>query len=256
MAVVDESAKIIESAAKRLDAKIAMLISRLNIQKNGRLRSDAISLRQAIQTRREIAREFGKYNIAVSSTVNYTPVLADVSNILGEAGLSKAISKADKDVIKILSQDGLSSMTALSDTYATQVASKVYSEVLSGGTVSDLTLDIRQLLIGETDRAGRPMVNHAKTIANTGYHEADAIIMEQKTEELGIEKFKYTGSLIKDSRDWCVAHKDQILTMAEIQEWDDQKWQGKKSGNPFITRGGWNCRHRWIPVVEEEQFSR
>jgi hypothetical protein len=33
--------------------------------------------------------------------------------------------------------------------------------------------------------------------------------------------------------------------------WDDD-WQGKEPGDPFVVRGGYNCRHFWVPVEEDE----
>ena len=80
--------------------------------------------------------------------------------------------------------------------------------------------------------------------------EVDSVILAKKAEEFGITKFKYAGSLIKDSRKWCVDHVGKIYTLEEIENWESQKWQGKKSGDSFVVRGGWNCRHRWLPVVD------
>jgi len=27
-----------------------------------------------------------------------------------------------------------------------------------------------------------------------------------------------------------------------------QTWQGKAQGDPFVVRGGYNCRHHWQPT--------
>jgi hypothetical protein len=93
---------------------------------------------------------------------------------------------------------------------------------------------------------------HASTIAETRYMEIDSTILLRKAEEYGLDSFKYQGSLIKDSRKWCEDHKDKIFTLEEIQTWQDIKWQGKKAGDPFVTRGGWRCRHFWTPVKPKE----
>lgn len=249
MAKIDDNEKIIENAVKRLDLKIATLISRLGV-KSGRLTSDAASLRKAINTRRDIAKEFGKYNVSVRTATDFSPVLKEIDLIFKEAGISKAIGPSDESIVRIMSSDSTAQMAGLSDQYAAQVSSKVYTSVLAGDEIDDLTLGVRQLLIGGTDKAGRPMVNHAKTISTTGYREVDSTIMKQKAEEFEIIEFKYSGSLIKDSRKWCQDHVGKIYTLEEIQNWESKSWKGKKSGDPFVTRGGWNCRHRWIPVVD------
>ena len=30
--------------------------------------------------------------------------------------------------------------------------------------------------------------------------------------------------------------------------WASRSWSGKKSGNPLVVRGGYNCRHQWSYV--------
>ena len=37
------------------------------------------------------------------------------------------------------------------------------------------------------------------------------------------------------------------MTEDEIrEEWANNSWAGKSSGDPFIVRGGYNCRHHWV----------
>jgi hypothetical protein len=252
MPQIDANEKLLTDVIKRLDRKISRLISTLAVGNTGRLTSDAINLKKAIQMRKDIAKEFGKYNAAARIASDYSPVGKELSKIFKDAGISGAITRQDKSILKILSGDSYNQMSSLGNQYEVQISNKIYSGVLVGDSVEDMTQEISQLLVGGTDKAGRPMANHAKTIATTGYREADSIILEKKGEEFGIEKWEYAGSLIKDSRKWCMDHVGKTYTIEEIKEWNDRSWKGKKEGNPFVTRGGWNCRHRWLPVVDED----
>jgi hypothetical protein len=39
------------------------------------------------------------------------------------------------------------------------------------------------------------------------------------------------------------------MTEKQIRNiWNSQTWQGKKPGDPFVVRGGYNCRHMFVPV--------
>lgn len=68
----------------------------------------------------------------------------------------------------------------------------------------------------------------------------------------GIKKFRYEGGLIRTSRDWCADHQGEVYTEEEIYEiWNDS-WPGKEPGDPFVVRGGYNCRHFWVPVEDDE----
>jgi len=69
-----------------------------------------------------------------------------------------------------------------------------------------------------------------------------------RADELGLTSFVYYGSIIRDSRDFCVEHANQIFTEEEARLIWQQDWKGKSGNDPFINRGGYNCRHHWQPV--------
>ena len=43
---------------------------------------------------------------------------------------------------------------------------------------------------------------------------------------------------------------DKIYTEEELRRIWKGSWAGKSEGDPFIVRGGYRCRHTWLPVVE------
>ena len=62
-------------------------------------------------------------------------------------------------------------------------------------------------------------------------------------------KYRYVGGVIAESRPFCVKHNGTVMTEKEIRRiWNTQTWQGKKPGDPFVVRGGYNCRHMFVPV--------
>jgi len=99
-------------------------------------------------------------------------------------------------------------------------------------------------------------VNVGSSLNNTvksGMHdkvmEFDATFIKHRADQAGLTKFKYTGSLVSESRDFCIRNVGRTFTKAEAQSlWSRQSWKGKRSGDPFVVRGGHNCRHFWVPV--------
>ncbi len=69
-----------------------------------------------------------------------------------------------------------------------------------------------------------------------------------RADELGLTSYVYFGSIIRDSRDFCVEHANKIFTEEEARQLWQNDWQGKSGSDPFIDRGGYNCRHHWQPV--------
>ncbi len=69
-------------------------------------------------------------------------------------------------------------------------------------------------------------------------------------------KFRYAGGIIQTTRGFCASHNNRIYTRKEIERiWRTQSWGGKAPGNPFIVRGGYNCRHLFVPVKENQNAS-
>jgi len=68
--------------------------------------------------------------------------------------------------------------------------------------------------------------------------------------ERKLNTFLYKGSLVKDSRPFCVEHAGQILTRADAEYFNTIDWKGKIQGVDFlIVAGGFSCRHfiKWLP---------
>lgn len=77
----------------------------------------------------------------------------------------------------------------------------------------------------------------------------DAVFIKHRAKQAGLKKFKYSGSLVAESRDFCIRNQGKTFTEAEAQrQWSSESWSGKRAGDPFVVRGGHNCRHFWVPV--------
>lgn len=69
-----------------------------------------------------------------------------------------------------------------------------------------------------------------------------------RADQLGLTHYIYYGTIIRDSRDFCVEHVNKVFTEEEARELWQKDWQGKSGSDPFLDRGGYNCRHHWQPT--------
>ena len=108
-----------------------------------------------------------------------------------------------------------------------------------------------------TDRAGENMKRYAGQILNDSLRDFDATLNFNKSQEAGLTYVKYFGDVIPTTREICrnvingVYDKRSggLFTIDEVRElWASRSWSGKKSGDPLIVRGGYNCRHQWSYV--------
>ena len=107
------------------------------------------------------------------------------------------------------------------------------------------------------DRAGENMKRYAGQILNDSLRDFDATLNLSKSQDAGLTYVKYYGDVIPTTREICrnvingVYNKRQggLFTIDEVNAlWNSRSWKGKKSGNPLIVRGGYNCRHQWSYV--------
>ena len=99
------------------------------------------------------------------------------------------------------------------------------------------------------DRSGNNLRRYAYQQVHDGLMQFNGSFTQAKAQEAGLTHYEYYGSLVRDSRDWCVGLAGQVLNQDEIREkWANSSWQGKAPGDPFVVRGGYNCRHHFMPV--------
>ena len=100
-----------------------------------------------------------------------------------------------------------------------------------------------------SDRAGNNLRRYASQIAHDSVMQFHGQFTVAKAKEAGLTHFTYTGTLVRDSRPFCVDMLNKTLTEEQIRDmWNNRSWQGKSTGDPFIVRGGYRCRHTWIPT--------
>ncbi len=108
-----------------------------------------------------------------------------------------------------------------------------------------------------TDRAGENMKRYAGQILNDSLRDFDATLNFNKANDAGLTFVKYYGDVIPTTREICrnmingVYNKREsgLFTIDEVKQlWASRSWSGKKSGDPLIVRGGYNCRHQWSYV--------
>jgi len=107
------------------------------------------------------------------------------------------------------------------------------------------------------DRAGENMKRYAGQLLNDSLRDFDATLNFNKSNDAGLTYVKYYGDIIPTSRTHCKRiisgvynrRKGGLFTIDEVRKlWNSTSWGGKKSGNPLVVRGGYNCRHQWSYV--------
>jgi hypothetical protein len=206
----------------------------------------------------------------------------------------KSITEADLVVIQQLKRLAFTNFQNLGNELANTLAGEVYQSTLVGRSFNNMVETIREKINGiyqfsdnkkaqqlveyisnnpdgsQVDTAidelkqtygrtteGDSFVKYASLLVTDSIMGFDGQLAKFRADELGFNSYLYYGSIIKDSRDFCIKHTGKVYTEEEINQiWANDTKQGRDQGSPFIVRGGYNCRHSWQPIdpswVDEE----
>ncbi len=120
----------------------------------------------------------------------------------------------------------------------------------SAALVTQSTNKLRRMLPGSVNTAGSIAVKLTTTADNV-VGSFNGTYAKAQASRNGVENFEYVGGVMATSRPFCVSMVGSIMNAEDIQNlWDGSSWAGKEPGDPFVVRGGYNCRHYWVPVEE------
>lgn len=216
---------------------------------------DIVTTQIAIQLRPNLRRLIQEtYTTRADLNVReYDRIVTSFMNEFGELNIPdefKTLTQVDLDTITQLKFQSFSGYEELANRYLTELSSNVYQNAIAGKPFNEMVKDISGLITGNVDRRGRSMSTYASQIAHDSVMQFDGQFTVYKAKEAGLNKYKYTGTLVRDSREHCKRHINKTYTEEQIRQIWQSSWAGKSEGDPFIVRGGYRCRHTWLPVVE------
>lgn len=139
--------------------------------------------------------------------------------------------------------------------------------VTSGGLYRDLVGEVSEFL-SNTDKSPGALSRYAKTYTTTALNQFAGQTNKLMTEDSGAEWFRYVGSDIETTREFCELmtdkdyfHKSEIPELLKghidgkkCEIYDKTKLpkgmiEGTNKDNFQVNCGGWNCRHAVVPVL-------
>jgi hypothetical protein len=238
----------------------------------------------AIQARTQIEQAFRETFLTEADSIvrNYDEVTASLGAMFEEYG---GLFNVSDDILTNLKRVSFQGFQDIASTFADELANELYQNTIAGRPIDESVRNVRQKINGvfmesdkdevnrlvalakegseeavealhrvyAADRTGNNMRRYASQMVHDSVMQFDASLNVAAGKEIGAEKWKYYGSVIRDSRDWCKKHAGKSYTEDEIRDmWASSSWTGKAAGDPFIVRGGYNCRHHWRPVFDDE----
>ena len=174
----------------------------------------------------------------------YADELAAIASQLSQYE-EELFSDIDVDVIEELINFDVSQVTQLAQQYVGDMRSQLMRQVLAGETP-----DIAAMINNITGS----LESNLKTELDTLLAGFSRSVLVGKSKDLGFELFIYLGPDDEVTRPFCERLLDRdppIYTADEIEEMDNEQ------GLSVMTYGGgYNCRHEWSPISEEDAIER
>lgn len=246
---------------------------------------DLFDLQWAVNARGQMRRILEDDYLSSVQTIlgDYRGLSRELQRMLGTFG---DFGEVQPEVIAGLQRLSFQGFEALAQSQLDTLANGVYQATLAGRSKQDVIREVRGSINGiyqasdqaeieelvevaktstgarqqaavdrlhsvyNADRLGNNLRRYATTYATDSINQFSASLTINLANEVGVERFRYRGNVIRDTRDFCKKHINKEYTREEIDRIWSGSWAGKSPGDPFIVRGGYNCRHRWIPIVE------
>lgn len=194
-------------------------------------------------TRQDIIQAFEPVRIAARSAAQELDGVLRSNIEINQATLAPDISAELVSAVDQLKTQTIDRVIAQVEQEQAAVIETVVLAGIAGAVATDLTSQTRQLMQKATTRL--------QTSAGTGVMQFDTVVTRLRAKQQGVKRFRYVGGVIDTTRPFCASLDGGVYTEDEIQDiWNDT-WAGKQPGDPFVVRGGYNCRHFWVPVEEE-----
>lgn len=163
---------------------------------------------------------------------------------LNSDALSDQLDPQTAGTIPRLNQE----VTAALEAQLAEEQNSIINQAVLGAIAGGLTAAVLSELRSSVGRA----IRRLELTFENAMRQYDGALTLLRSSNQGREvRYRYAGGVIAESRQFCRQMNGRVLTESEIRSiWSSQDWAGKRPGDPFVVRGGYNCRHSWIPVAE------
>ena len=169
------------------------------------------------------------------------------ANILQGYTQAHTIVLQDMNLIADITEETLRSLTNFStSTFAEhlgQMGNIIKKEIVKGAIAGSTEKGIFDAIQQQAGLSNAQM----RTLVTTGLNDYSRSVGKVMIDKLDKnQKYRYVGAIDDRTRDACLQYWSAgDLTKAEIES---RGW-----GDTFVSGGGYNCRHQWIPIEEESK---
>jgi hypothetical protein len=137
----------------------------------------------------------------------------------------------------------------------TEPVIKLLKDNIAGnGSISDLRRKLLTQIVSQPD-APASITRYVNQVATDSIEQFTRNYINTISEDLGLNFYLYAGTEIKTTRKFCDERTGRYFTKLQVESWANLTWAGKipetTKATIFTYCGGYNCRHRLLPVSKD-----
>lgn len=270
--LINEILKNLENSTdliqKNLLKEIELMLRDLSLDINGNIKPTVANIKQIkkiVSKLEPIVLRNQDYKDSVKEVYKSFNELTAIQDKVTKQAFGSANLPASLNDIKELARDQvLSDMTesGIKANVINKVETVLTDNVRSGNSFNVMQEQLKDLLANEKTKNGGALSAYSKQIATDGMYQYAGNYDKLVSQSYKTKWYKYVGSLIETSRPLCQdLVKKKFIHESELTGITNGRLDGKQvstagmipgttAENFIVFRGGYNCRHRLIPVPE------
>lgn len=171
-----------------------------------------------------------------------------IAEVAEEAGLPESLAGPTRQMVRALTGRAVEQVASIMGKGASMMEEYLAAAMIGGVRRSDLLLMIQDTMA--------ITVQQVQTAAATAIHALHRQVTVAHAQDAGVTEFAYVGPADSVTREWC-SHWVGRRATAEEYEATAAQWERERQPVPvMVFGGGWNCRHRFVPVVGAQARER
>jgi len=251
----------IEQAQREAFKQITRLMNQLELDASGKilLSTKNLALIEQIGGTANDVLFGGTY---VDAVRDFSNSLVNQSTLAAEYMTTAFGSFTDKQIFEQVLRQSQLDVLALLDEQAVNQAlieplkSALRDSVTGQAKLTDVIAQVQQIVVGN-EATESNLLGNRKTLVKDAFSASDRRYQQTIESEYSFDFYRYSGSLVTDSRCFCEKRTGKYFHRLEIESWGNKQnlgecksgngWQGMKKGtnsaNIFTYVGGYNCDH-------------
>lgn len=170
---------------------------------------------------------------------------ADIIEQSDRLGLSTTVQRRTARLIETLRTNASDEIRRLANELIGRLSGLIGASV--GIEEKDELIDAAFKYVDTTD-------HYVRTVSTTNLMAFNSLIRVAQAQDGGVQYFLYQGPKDDLTRPWCSHFVDRLVTAKILRDNQDRWGRGRQPKPVLAYRGGWNCRHRLVPVVDEDEI--